>query len=298
VSDARPEIAPPIRALLAGVVDYAGLFPPAGLGMPEAVRNFSRYHEGDRSWMLGRFVVPVSRFGELRKAIADVGGAGSWRLSALAGENFEADMRAIDEFNADPGAPQVDAVEVRASTTHRIAEIASQAKPGISIFVEVPVTPDPRELIRALAPARLRAKIRTGGITPDAFPDEREVAVFIRTCYAAGVSFKATAGLHHPLRAEYPLTYKPSSPRGVMHGFLNVFLVAALCLNGLGATEAIALMRVTSTQDLAIAKDGIAWRDYRVGTGEIEQARRRLALSFGSCSFTEPVEDLERLNLI
>ena len=63
-------MAPPqsIRTLLNGILDYAGLFPPARLGMAEAVANYARYREDDRSWMLSRFICPAGRLAEMESA--------------------------------------------------------------------------------------------------------------------------------------------------------------------------------------------------------------------------------------
>ena len=55
-----------------------------------------------------------------------------------------------------------------------------------------------------------------------------DVVRFIRRCIEADVRFKATAGLHHPLRAEFPLTYDAGAPVGAMFGYLNVFLAAGI----------------------------------------------------------------------
>ena len=289
-----------LRALLSGIVDYAGFFPPAGLDLPVAVDNYAGYLEGPQAWMLGRLVVPAGGI----EAVREMSGGrriGTWRLSAVVGDNdvgaIEATLKAVAAFNQGDDSIVVDMVEVRASDTEAIAAIAGNVPPRTRVYVEIPSDPDPTPLVRALADARLRAKIRTGGVTAEAFPTAEHVTRFIRACYAAGVAFKATAGLHHPLHGEQALTYEPDSARGVMHGFLNVFLVAAFCYNGLGAPEARQLLDVSERRALRFDDDGISWRDYRVSTGEVETMRRRLAVSFGSCSFTEPIDDLKTINL-
>ena len=94
------------------------------------------------------------------------------------------------------------------------------------------------------------------------------------------------------------LTYEDESPRSIMHGFLNVFLTAAFCFNGIGAVDAPRLVSLEDAGELVFDDDGVAWGDYRLSTAEIERVRRRFAMSFGSCSFTEPVEDLTLLGLM
>src|SRR5262249_49286034 len=58
-------MSPSLRALLGGIIDYAGLFPPAKLPLAQAIQRYAKYRrQGDR-WMLGRFVIPAARLGEL-----------------------------------------------------------------------------------------------------------------------------------------------------------------------------------------------------------------------------------------
>ncbi|HVR41228.1 MAG TPA: hypothetical protein VMU84_19195 [Thermoanaerobaculia bacterium] len=144
----------------------------------------------------------------------------------------------------------------------------------------------------AIARAGLRAKIRTGGVTPDAFPSTESVAQFIRACKEKGIAFKATAGLHHPVRCVKPLTYEPDAPTGTMHGFLNVFL-AALFVDD---TEEI--LRETDPRAFVFTDEGVRWRDHFASTDEIARMRRDFAMSFGSCSFEEPIEDLKELRFL
>src|SRR5207249_3714131 len=54
-----------LRALLGGIIDYAGLFPPAKLPLDQAIRRYAKYRRLDDRWMLGRFVIPAARLGEL-----------------------------------------------------------------------------------------------------------------------------------------------------------------------------------------------------------------------------------------
>jgi len=152
-------------------------------------------------------------------------------------------------------------------------------------FVEI--TDD--ALLPELAKRGLRAKIRTGGVTADAFPAPERIAAFLRACNEAGVAFKATAGLHHPLRCVKPLTYEANAPAGTMHGFVNVFLAAALL------EHAEEILREDDPRAFAFNDDGVRWRGYEVTTEALVEMRRDFALSFGSCSFDEPISDLQEL---
>ncbi|MDQ3951273.1 MAG: hypothetical protein M3282_13145, partial [Gemmatimonadota bacterium] len=166
------------------------------------------------------------------------------------------------------------------------------------VFYEIPIDSDPGPLVAAISRVGGKAKVRTGGVTADAFPRAADLARFIVTCAEAAVPFKATAGLHHPLRATYRLTYDPDSPRGEMFGFVNVLLAAAFARFGLGTDAAVDLLLERSRAALRFSTDGVEWRDRRVGIGALAATRGALALSFGSCSFTEPIEELEALGLL
>jgi hypothetical protein len=233
-----------LRALLTGLIDYAGLFPPAALPMDAAVRNYDAYRRGPHAWMLGRFVVPAA---DRARVPAD------FPLSVL-------------------GDADNDVIEVKEIVAAR----------GRTVYVE-------SDDLDAIGAAGLRAKIRTGGLTPEAFPGTSRVASFLRQCAEKGVAFKATAGLHHPLRCVKPLTYEPDAPTGTMHGFVNVFLAAALL------QHAETILTEEDAEAFAFDDEAASWRGHRMPTGELARTRREFAISFGSCSFEEPVADLKEL---
>jgi hypothetical protein len=128
------------------------------------------------------------------------------------------------------------------------------------------------------------------------FPSSAEVASFISACVAAGVAFKATAGLHHPVRGSYPLTYDADAPQGVMHGFLNVMMAAVIALSG--DSRDVRSVLDDAEPALVFTDSGAAWRGRTIDRAEIARARRDLFLSFGSCSFDEPAAELRRLGLL
>jgi hypothetical protein len=136
------------------------------------------------------------------------------------------------------------------------------------------------------------AKVRTGGITPDAIPSVDSVAAYIIECAERRLPFKATAGLHHPVRAAHRLTYQPDARSAMMHGFINVFIAAAFAWHGEREIHPI----LSETDPSAFRFDDRAhWRDLALSSEEIDQSRRNFAHSFGSCSFDEPIEDLRIL---
>src|SRR5437667_6653924 len=218
-----------VRTLLAGAVDYAGLFPPAGLSMSEAVINYAMYRNSNYCWMLGRFVLSVAHLADFVENAADFishDSQNAWRLSVLSGEDIIDTIRKVNEFNSSYGPGMtIDSLEVKANSTSKIENTIGVLPAGITAYFELGLNENFPELVAQLALNGQRAKIRTGGITPDAIPRTKEVIRFVRTCLAANVPFKATAGLHHPVRCFRALTYENNSPMGTMHGFLNLFLM-------------------------------------------------------------------------
>jgi hypothetical protein len=296
-----------LRALLRDTIDYAGLFPPAGLVMPEAVANYAGYRDGEHAWALGRFVVPAGRLAEFDAAAGQwlprTPEATGWRLSVLIGPEAEADLGTLEEFNrrhgsAAAGVVAGDVVEGKAESADAVARLLERVPPELQAYVEIPVDGDPAALVAAIGRAGGRAKVRTGGITASAFPEAADLVRFIRTCLSAAVPFKATAGLHHPLRAEHRLTYEPGGASGTMFGFLNVFAATAFMAEGLDDGDAERLLEERDRDAFRFDPSGMAWRGRRLDLSAIARARETGIVSFGSCSFTEPLEDLAALDLL
>jgi hypothetical protein len=294
---------PSARALLEGLVDFAGLFPPAALAMDDAVAEYGRWRRSPPSWMLGRFVLPAARLLDFARAkdahVPEAGGGEPWRLSAVVGADVHGDSSLVTSFNRSrAGRAVVDAVELRA-TGPRDAEASLEALPsGLTAFVEVPLGGEFGGLLASLRQRGARAKVRTGGVVPGAIPDPADLAGFIAACAAAGVPWKATAGLHHPIRAEQALTYEPGGPRALLHGFLNVFAAAAFAGVGAPFPDLEAVLREQDAAAFRLDDDGLSWRHLRASTDELARSRRDVASSFGSCSFAEPVADLRSIGVL
>jgi hypothetical protein len=248
-------VADALRALLANLIDYAGLYPPASLPLEVVLERYRGFRASPESWMLNRLVLPAARLPEARLDPA-------WRVTLLV------------EDDPGPLPTQVETLETK----------NLNLESTLPVYYEAPLV----DLSRAFA------KVRTGGLTPDAIPSAAALAEFL----SRRVPFKATAGLHHPLRSERPLTYALDSPRAPMHGFLNVFAAAVLAWHGAGAPLLIELLEERAAATLQFSDDALVWRGHRVTTAQIAEARRAFAHSFGSCSFEEPVSELRELGLL
>jgi hypothetical protein len=273
--------------------------------MVEAVTNYARYRREEHRNLLGRFVIGVSHLEEMA-AVAPLPHEGDeppWDLSAVLSPRWRADFAQVVAFDAahrDPaaGRAEITALETRPAHPDEIGSMAAVFGASRAVYYELPLDGDPTPWIQAVGAARGFAKARLGGITEDAIPPADQVARFLRRCHELEVPFKATAGLHHLLRAEYALTYEPDSPRALLFGFLNVFAAAALtrCFD-LPEETIVEVLTEGQLEDWSFQRGAITWRGHRLAASEVARVRRGFAHSFGSCSFEEPVDELTKAGL-
>ena len=272
--------------------------------MRAALENYSSYLNGSDRRALGRFIVPFPRLHELEEVGADLMARGkralAWQLSVLVAEDVRTAGEEMLRFNrshsaTNRGLALIDAVEMKASTAEEIRHQKRDLPNELTAYFEIPLTGDMVPLVKTIASVGARAKMRTGGVTPQAFPPAQAVIDFIAACWREHVAFKATAGLHHPLRASHRLTYERDSPKGLMYGFLNVFLAAALVYAGESEETALSALEETNPAAFDFEDGAIRWRDKVVTADQIAGSRTEFAIAFGSCSFREPVDELAHL---
>jgi hypothetical protein len=274
-SDAR-------SALLGRLIDHAALFPPASMSIPDAVAEDRRARESPYEWMLARFVCPLSK-------LAALGEEMPWAEAPGLSVVLDQDQLAPLVRAAEAGAP-VEAVELRLPEPVPSTAFLAAARRRLrwTSYFELLLGEEPRdtilEAVRRIAAEGGRVKLRCGGA---AVPSVEQVALVISACREAGCVFKATAGLHHPVR------------RGPEHGFLN--LLAAVVLARAGGGTGPDLDAVLAEEDPAaftVGPGGLAVHGWRVSGAEIAATREELFAGFGSCSWREPVKDLRELGIL
>jgi hypothetical protein len=220
-------------------------------------------------------------------------------LSCLIGNNLHDDLLQIDHFNHRNGSNRavVDSIEIKLGAGENPRDFGQVSTGDLAVHFEA--SPDSlREQLSGIQKAGARAKVRTGGVTPDAIPPVDRVAGFLARCAAMRVAFKATAGLHHPIRCVRALTYEPNALQARMHGFVNVFIAAALAHQGVSEITLAAVIDSDKVADFHFDDFVARWRDSVLTTDQIRRAREQFAISFRSCSFEEPLEDLRNLHLL
>lgn len=285
------------EALLAGVVDYAGLFPPATLDMDAATSAYASALAGADAWMLGRFVLPAGRLADLADARAFGASVSEWRLSAIVTAGADPDIASIAAFNASAARAlaRVDAIECKPQSIEGIDWLSQRAAGQFDVYVEIPATVAPVTWLNRIAARGLRAKIRTGGTTAEAFPSPSAVIAFLAAAIGAGVPFKATAGLHHAVGGSYRLTYEAGAAEARMYGYLNVLLATAALQMQLPAQVAEDVLLCTNASALVFSDTGIRWEHLEFPNDLLRRLRATHLVGFGSCSFREPVGELTAL---
>jgi len=312
------------QALFDGIIDYAGLFPPAALPMEEAFARYLVHRRSSDSWMLARFVCPAGRLAELEGLLTDsavgesrieiaVLGRGGGTLDEFVKTTGE-DAAVIRAFlTRQEGRAAADVFEVRLPEAGGAAVAVEKAWQSLTNNGSTPITPyfevsllgDWRPRLPAAAAAirdatrtaggnhRLGLKIRCGGLDAAAIPEPMAVAAAIATCRATGVPLKATQGLHHPFR------HTDETLGAVVHGFLNLFTAGVLAhARDLPVRRLTEIIADTNPQSFVVEADRLAWHDLEASTDEVAAARSGLLTTFGSCSFSEPRDDLQALDII
>ncbi len=298
-----------LRALLEHSIDYAGLFPPATLALEPALQNHAAYVRDPEAWMLGAFILPVGQFVAAAESLPQFNQENPLRVSAL-GKKTDGtaaflesltEMRdAIRSFRERNGGlvsiTQVELplpLDLDEETLRQVRSVVDDLK--LNAFLERPADAAERT-IELLAKSNSDAgaigfKLRTGGVTADAFPSSTQIAVALVAAATNRVPIKFTAGLHHPIRQFH------ASVETKMHGFLNVLGAGVLALDhGWDVERTAQMLDDEDPVSFSFDDNSFAWRDWTVATDRV-RAYRKLVTSLGSCSFDEPRDDLRALKL-
>jgi len=298
-----------IETLLAKSIDYAGMFPPCSLALEAALQNQAQYVRSPDAWMLNTFVLPVEQFDAAKQLLSQFDPAHPLRVAALGPKTANADafLGALDEVDAAirSFSSNVDLVAISHLETFLPDDVdLTLLKEARSIVGDLPVfweaPPDRAEQTAALLAehnsdedaATFGYKLRTGGVTADAFLTSAQIASALVTPATHQLPIKFTAGLHHPIR-QFRDEVKTK-----MHGFLNVLGAAVLAAeHRWDAKQAATILEDENATSFSFGEDFFAWREWKIDVERLRY-RRKFVASFGSCSFDEPRDDLRALRLL
>ncbi len=122
------------------------------------------------------------------------------------------------------------------------------------------------------------------GLSPRRTRTREELADAVISVVRANIPFKATAGLHHGVRNTDPETGFEQ------HGFLNIMVAVDAARRGADRSEIVAALSQRDGKSIAQALADLT-------EDEAGEVRRRF-LSFGTCSISDPLTELEGLGLI
>ena len=299
-----------LRALLEQGIDYAGMFPPCSLALEPALRNQANYVRSHEEWMLNGFVLPIEQFDMARQFVLEFDRQHPLHIAALGAKTTKADtfldaledgLAAIRSFaRYDLNLVVIGHLEMLLPDDIDAASLkkAKSITGDLPAFWEAP--PErAKETIALITEynsdqnvATFGYKLRTGGVTANAFPTSAQIANALVTSATRHVPIKFTAGLHHPIRQFR------DEVKSKMHGFLNVLGAAVLAAeHQWDATQAVMMLDDEDPGSFSFTDDFFSWRDWKIDVERL-QYRRKFVKSFGSCSFDEPRDDLRALNLL
>lgn len=266
------------------LVDDAGLFPPERLPMAAAVERHRADARRGHPVLSHRFLCPASQVDALR---AQLRHADAFRLGVIVDTGADGVAAATATATSDERLT-LETVEIPLPA-ERVADAAEALAPQLTavqarVFAEIPRVAGWRAALEALAEHGVGAKVRCGGVRADLFPSVAELAAFISVTSALGVPFKATAGLHHAVRHRDPRTGFDH------HGFLNLLLAVCRTVEGAPPDDIAAVLATDDATALTEESRGV--------TTSTAQRARQLLVAYGSCSTSEPIDDLVGLGLI
>jgi hypothetical protein len=270
----------PLDDAWAELVDDAATFPPGDVPLHEATAAYGARTAENGAELVGTFVLkdtdlPLVRGFGGPLSVVCTGGAGQLagpvqlaRRTGLMIAGQEIAVRDLDEL---------------AGNVRRVVAATDELETEWPIFVELPQTvPDHGWLAAADIAAEdgLRLKFRTGGLEASAFPAAEVLAVWIDAALDRETAFKCTAGLHRAVRHTGTEGFEH-------HGFLNLLVATRLAFDGASSGEVVGLLE---QREPAVLVETAADLDLA--------GARRWFTSFGSCSVSEPLEDLLALGLL
>lgn len=276
-----------LRRLLGEAIDYAGVFPPAQLGLAEAVDNYRAYRNGPEYWLVGRLVVRSRELEELSELIEE-GDEFSLAVIAQPGnwsEGREFDAKTMSEFQDRFGDDiPIENYEVRlppGGFNNVVKDL--QGFSEADVYVELPWDSAIADTLAAIAETEwLNAKARTGGET---VPSASRLAEFLLETLNLQIPFKLTAGLHEPI-----------AHKGA-HGFLNVLGGCAVAFGTeLSKSELERILMIEDPRAFAVEDSGLAVGEWSADIAALEETRDYF-MGFGSCSIEEPLAGLARAGL-
>ena len=301
-----------LNSLLYELIDYAGLFPPADLDMQASIKNYNEIVKSDKNWMISQFIVPISRLDEMTSELLTHFDKQNPLFLSLISPDFKNQLSKLKHFlttskdivvfkGLEMVALDLDSLSNSLSNTYSILDKESDFEP--LVFYELKDSKNWNAEIDKFTHSiadfnkvhnvRFGFKLRCGGVKSTMFPSCENIAKSIISCRNQRIPMKFTAGLHHPIR-HYDNVIKTK-----MNGFLNIFIGGMIAHKfKIGIDKLVEILTDENSSNFIFKDNEIVWNSYSVTNSEVKYYRDKYFISYGSCSFKEPVDDLQNLGLL
>lgn len=322
-----------LYAFLKGIIDYAGLLPPADLSLDTSLHKYSDFRQSEDSWILSRFVIPAGRLGELQRYENSLLSQGvPFKFSVLGSRTATVDEfiqqvdKIVDEIDCfhqvhgeriSTGILEIEIPEeaLFSNDSSLLCEVFDQTAKVLDksehtpsyVFYEAVIEEnwkkDIGHVLNTLSAHNKNKtsgyyryagfKLRCGGTKPEKIPSVEQVAFSMNNAREQNVAVKCSEGLQHPIR------HFSDSLQARAHGFLNIFGGAMLSYaHDLNNEELVEILRDEDPDHFYFTEEAFHWQDLSVFTGEVTELREVALTSFGSCSLDELRKDLKRFGWI
>lgn len=283
---------------LENIIDYAGIFPPAALPASESLANYRSYRNGPENWILGSLAWSCSTLSGLAALLTpndEIELALIGRPSTSWETWQDARLQDVEDVNflleKCPGVAAA-TYESRLDDLSRITDALNSLRSlgkETDIYFELPWDQPLDDALAEIATQEwARVKFRIGGKTKDAYPSPTQLASVIKQCIDLEIEFKLTAGLHEPV------AHIDVSNGAFAHGFLNVLMATSAAFEDDASIDELAAILGASDGSLWSIKHGLSYAGKTLSEEDMNNARSFFG-SFGSCSISDPLEGLLRL---
>ena len=293
------------------LIDYAGLFPPSKLEIEASLKNYAENIQSADRWMMSQFIIPVSRLHEIPSDVMKKFSENFPLRLSLISVDICSEIDTVNQFlnrygnsviftGHESRISDLSAFSQHLSDVHRLCK--NQNLDFVSFYEVMPndnwVGPMKEAVSKIVTfnteyETNIGFKLRCGGVEAHMFPPAEDIAHAILACREAGVSMKFTAGLHRAVR------HYNESVKTKMYGFFNIFIGGMIAHKfNLGNETLVAIIVEENSENFKFDENGFSWENYSISNFEIQKYRQESFISYGSCSFDEPREDLQKLGLL
>jgi hypothetical protein len=214
--------------------------------------------------------------------------------AAMVVNDFQTEMSpALSVTSVEVKTPRPDGDAI-ATTIEAMGALDSDTAVFVEVVKGAPMAPQVEAIATNLRSRGLTggAKLRCGGLTSDDFPTVEEISEFLWESTNERLPFKATAGLHQPIRHF-------DAEAGVWrHGFVNLLVASVSCDEGATIETVREIVAESDPDAFTISASAARWNTMHLPGSAIRRSRRNGFIAYGSCDIDEPITALRDLDFL